>query len=181
MFKMPTVDPERLFLDALAWLEANYARFRFFAERDVVWTVQTRLLEVINQQDLPFVVRHDVPLLPGSRRGLSADLVISSEDEGMVVAVEFKYEPSHHRDDIPKSKLPVVFWGAEGLAKDIVRIHKFIEAERATVAYAIFIDEGSAFRHRPAHLGAHGSTGARRMPRSGSSHQSISQRSSGVR
>jgi hypothetical protein len=29
-------------VNALEWLKENYGRFRFFVERDVVWTIQLR-------------------------------------------------------------------------------------------------------------------------------------------
>ena len=31
----------------LDWLRQHYDRFRFFTERDVVWSVQTRLLDLV--------------------------------------------------------------------------------------------------------------------------------------
>jgi hypothetical protein len=63
-----------------------------------------------------------------------------------------EYEPSHHRPEfraLPR-KLPVVFWGIEGVAKDVARIREFVEGGRAGMAFAVFVDEGRYFRHRPA-------------------------------
>jgi len=65
----------------------------------------------------------------------------------------FKYEPAHTREDIARAKLPVVSWGGDGVAKDIVRIRQFVEVGAADLGYAIVIDEGGAFRQRSPHSG----------------------------
>lgn len=100
---------------------------------------------------------HCRTLLPGPRRARSADLVIRDEgSKEVLVAAEFKYEPSHRRAEIlaQPGKLPVVFWGSDGVAKDVARIQEFVQAGAACQAFAVFIDEGSYFRHRPAHPGS---------------------------
>ena len=139
--------------NALEWLRENYSNFRFFAERDVVWTVQMRLIKVIEAQQLPYTVFNDYPILPGKRRSLSADLAILSRDGSVQVAVEFKYEPSHSRRDILSSKFPVVSWGADGVGKDMNRVQEFVAKGKARVAYAVLVDEGGYFRSRPPHPG----------------------------
>ena len=98
---------------------------------------------------------NDYPLLPGPRRARSADLVILDATRVVLVAAEFKYEPSHHRAEFAAlpGKLPVVFWGTDGVAKDVIRIQEFVETGVAHAAFAIFIDEGRRFRHRPPHPG----------------------------
>ncbi len=143
----------KLFENSLEWLRQNYVQFRFFTERDVVWTVQEQIRKQIDKSQLPFRVFNDYPMLAGKRRSLSADLVILDSDNSVVVAVEFKYEPSHNRKgvDIPAGKFPVVFWGDDGVGKDVKRILEFVTKGKAQVAYAIFIDEGGAFRKRLAH------------------------------
>lgn len=143
-----------LFEDAFGWLRERYATFQFFAERDIVWTVQTRIIRAIKQRGLPHRVFNDYGILPGERRSLSADLAIINRSGDVEVAAEFKYEPSHQRDDIPQTKFPVVFWGSDGVGKDVQRVHEFVTSGRARVAYAVFIDEGGYFRHRPAHAGS---------------------------
>ena len=40
-----------------------------------------------------------------------------------------------------RSKFPVVFWGDEGVGKDVKRIHEYVEKGKAQLAIAIFIDE----------------------------------------
>ena len=140
-----------LFENTLNWLQENYFNFRFFTERDVVWTLQTHLQQQIVESKLNYQVFNDYPMLPGSNRHLSADLVILTPTHGIQVAAEFKYEPSHERFDIQKQKLPVVFWGNEGVEKDIRRIHEFVEKGKTKAAYSIFIDEGGYFRNRPPH------------------------------
>ena len=143
-----------LFEEALKWLRRNYVRFRFFAERDVVWTVQVRLMEAIEQERLPFRVFNDYPMLAGKRRSLSADLAILGQDSLVELAAEFKYEPAHSRDDIQRQKFPVVIWGRSGVGKDVERVQEFVEKGRAEVAYAMLIDEGGYFRNRAPHPGS---------------------------
>jgi hypothetical protein len=141
---------DELFLSAIGWLKENYCGFRFFVERDVVWTVQKRILELVEQKGIPYRVFNDYPILPGKgRRSRSVDLAIVSQDETIEVAAEFKYEPSRRRHDICRHKLPVVFWTGEyGVGKDIERIQDFISAGKAQIAYSIFIDEGGRYRKR---------------------------------
>lgn len=142
---------DSLFISSLDWLRINYSTFRFFVERDIVWTIQTHLIQEIAQAGLSLRVFNDYGILPGSRRSLSADLVLIGENNKVEVAVEFKYEPAHSRTDIPRVKFPVVGWGEDGVAKDIKRINEFVESGFVNKAYAVFIDEGGYFRHRPAH------------------------------
>ena len=157
-----TPEPSEVFEQTMQWLRDHYAEFRFFTERDLVWTVQRHLTDVIEHSGLPFRVFNDYPMLPGSHRSRSADLVLVSApvtpptlsakgkwsaSAPVALAVEFKYEPAHARDDIWRTKLPVVGW--DGIQHDIKRLHEFVEYERASDAYAIFVDEGGAFRRRP--------------------------------
>jgi hypothetical protein len=118
--------------------------------------VQTRLRALISERSLPFQVFNDYPMLTGTRRARSADLVIRNAGKEALVAAEFKYEPSHKRPEFAalSGKLPVVFWGVDGVAKDVARIREFVEAGAARVGFAVFVDEGRHFRHRPPHPGA---------------------------
>jgi hypothetical protein len=118
--------------ETVAWLHENYEQFEFWVERDLVWTVQTHLRKLIGERCLSYEVFNDYPLLPGVRRALSADLVIRDPVKGVLVAAEFKYKPSHTRVEFRAmpGKLPVVVWGADGVAKDVVRIREFVEADR---------------------------------------------------
>ena len=143
-----------LFETSIAWLRDNYSNFRFFQERDLVWTVQTHINEKIEEQELPYQVFNDYPMLSGKRRSLSTDLAILNQNGIVEVAVEFKYEPSHSRSDILPTKFPVVSWGNDGVGKDVERIHNFVDKGVAEVAYSIFIDEGSHFRNRNPHSGS---------------------------
>jgi hypothetical protein len=139
-----------LFENAITWLKEHYDEFEFWAERDLVWTVQKRLKQMISDRHLPYSVFNDYPLPPGPRR---VDLVIRDADKAILVAAEFKYEPSHHRADfvaVP-GKLPVVFWDDDGVAKDVARIQAFVEQGGVGTAFAVFVDEGRYYRHRPPH------------------------------
>jgi hypothetical protein len=150
------VASSQLLREALDWLRVNYGRFEFWVERDLGWTVQTRLRQVVRERGLPYLVLNDYPMLAGTRRSVCADLVIRERRTGSMMAAEFKYEPRHQRADFlaMPNKLPVVSWGADGVAKDIERIRTFVEAGVVSAAHAVFVDEGRHFRHRPAHPGS---------------------------
>jgi hypothetical protein len=147
----------------LEWLRDHYASFTFYVERDVVWTIQTRMNKIIREKGLPFKVFNDFRMLRGDQRRRFADLVIrDTSDNTVALAMEFRYEPSHERDDIPHSKLPMVFWGDDGVGEDVKRIQSFVspdsefmdETRRARVAMSVFVDEGGAFAERSPHPGS---------------------------
>ncbi len=148
-------DAAELFEEAIVWLQQNYGNYRFFMERDVVWTVQQWLGSTIETRTLPYRVFHHFPLFPGSGKVVDCDLALVRPDGTVAVAAEFKYEPSHERKgrDIWRTKFPVVFWN-EGVGQDIDRIRGFAIQKAADVSYAIFVDEGGFFRHRPPHPGS---------------------------
>ena len=131
-----------LFEDALGWLRDTYEEHGFVVERDIVWTVQRRLVSAIGRLGLPYRVLHDVAMLPGVR----ADIVILDARGEVQVAAEFKYEPAHHRPEYPVSKLPVVPGETDGVGRDVRRICDFVDSRTALPAYSIFIDEGG-FAH----------------------------------
>lgn len=54
-----------LFEEAISWLREHYDEFEFWNERDLVWTVQTRLRRVIRDRQLPYTIFNDYPMLPG--------------------------------------------------------------------------------------------------------------------
>jgi len=139
---MQTVE---LFESAISWLRENYRDFRFFTERDIVWTIQVHIIKLIKKHNLACRIFHNFPVLPGK----TTDLAILRQDNSIEVAAEFKYEPSHSRKftDVWPTKLPVVFY-EDGVGKDVERIHEFVSKGRARVAYLIFIDEGGYFRWR---------------------------------
>jgi hypothetical protein len=134
--------------DALAGLRANYRSAPFFVERDLVWTAQMWLLREVARRGLDLVVQTEHAIEPGLRRALSADLAILTRARSVLAVFEFKYEPSHDREDVPKSKLPVVEWNA--VVRDSVRVRRWCSEGRAVLGLAVFVDEGGYFRHRPA-------------------------------
>lgn len=142
---------DELFNNGLKWLSANYDSYCFFVERDVVWTFQEQLKKLIDECSPRYTVYNDYGILPGNRRKLSTDLAILDAHNRVLIAAEFKYEPSHKRDDIPKNKFPVVVWGAKGVAKDVDRVCKYVETGQAYIGYSVFIDEGGYFKHRQPH------------------------------
>ena len=128
-------------------LRHSYGSYTFFTERDLVWTLQGWFREELLHRDLPHRVFSDFPMLPGSRRALSADLALVLDGKADVV-FELKYEPSHNRKrvDIWENKFPVVNW--KDVVNDTVRIEQFVKAEKCRKAYAMLIDEGQYFRKR---------------------------------
>ena len=151
------MEADKLFENTMRWLMQHYGEYRFFTERDVVWTVQQRIAEEIKRTGTPYRVFNDHTVLPRIR----TDLAILSGDTAEV-AIEFKYEPSHKRradrgGDIWPTKLDpsVVFWSGEAsVEKDVQRIKDYVEKKRARVAYSVFIDEGGRFRHRDPYPGS---------------------------
>ena len=149
------MEAHNLFERAMAWLQENYAARPFFAERDVVWTVQLRVRELIAEARLPYRVFNDHRMPNG---GL-ADLVVLDDYGGVEVAVEFKYEPSHARSttlspagDIVPGKFPVVTWQA--IMEDIKVVRRYVRSQHARRACALLIDEGSHFASRRAPTGS---------------------------
>lgn len=144
-----------LFENTMDWLRERYHEHRFYTQRDVVWTVQLRLLHEVENGELPFRVFNDYTI----SKSVRSDLVIMNGDV-VEVAIEFKYEPSHSRStkrggDIPASKFPVVVWSGEGsVPKDVERCVDYVDQGKAKVAYAVFIDEGGEFAHRTPPAGA---------------------------
>lgn len=137
---------EKVFKDALDWLAATYPKHGFSVERDLVWTLQRRLLRMIRKDGILWRVFNDYPMLSGPHRALSADLVIVDEAKGVLLAAEFKFEPNHERHDISEGKFPVCVW--KDIEKDCLRVNEFVAQGKAHIAYAILIDEGGYFRGR---------------------------------
>ena len=140
------MDAAQLFETVMQWLREHYADYRFFTERDIVWTVQLRLYAEIERQGLPFRVFNDYTM----ERNVRADLAILEAD-AVAVAAEFKYEPdprrsTSHGGDIWHSKLPVVIW-AEA-EKDIERAKNYVIQRQAKTAYSVVIDEGGKHKWR---------------------------------
>ena len=86
--------------------------------------------------------------------------MILNENNQVELAIEFKYEPDHERGKGPNCNIwptklypSVVFWGKEGVLKDVKRCEEFIDKGVATAAVTIFIDEGGLFRHKNPHPG----------------------------
>ena len=135
------MNPSTLFESTIDWLRENYHDYRFYAERDIVWTVQTQLNKKIEELNLPYQVFNDYRMK--SRAWVDLAILNGGRVE---VAAEFKYEPSPARSttnggDIAKSKLPVVIWSEA--EKDIRRVQDFVQNGQTNVGYSVLIDEGS--------------------------------------
>ena len=131
------MEAAELFENAMAWLEEHYDEFRFFAERDVVGTVQTQIAGEIESMGLPYQVVTEYSVLPGTR----ADLVIRNTNGTVEVAAEFKYVPSGSSSAGPHYRW--FLW--REVKDDVQRIQKYVEHESAKVSYSVFIDEGNHF------------------------------------
>ena len=161
MIKMSEqITAEELFEQTLEWLRSNYGNYEFFLERDLVWTIQQKLREIIAEDNLPFEVYNDFPIAKGQRRALTTDLAILNRQNEVELALEFKYEPDHKRGvganrNIWPSKLnpSVVFWRKDGVGKDVERARQYVDQRKAKVAITVFVDEGGLFRHRQPHQG----------------------------
>lgn len=136
---------EAIFLEALDWLKEHYQNYIFYVERDIVWTLQTKINILIKEYNSPFIIHNDYTILPRQR----ADLVFLHESGQIELAIEFKYEPSHKRIDIVPTKFPVASWSEIG--KDIERIKRFVTDANVTVSYSVFFDEERFYRNKPAH------------------------------
>ena len=152
------ITAKKLFEQALEWFRSNYGNYEFFTERDVVWVIQQKLREMIAKNLLSFEVYNDFPIVKARRRSLTTDLAILNKQNEVELAIEFKYEPDHQRGvginkNIWPSKLSpsVVFWGKEGVKKDVERARQYVDQKKAKLAITIFIDEGCLFRHREPH------------------------------
>ena len=139
-------DSSQLFEEALAWLKDNYKSFRFFAERDIVWTLQTHMMEEVEGLKLPLRIYDNHKLAWGKQ----ADLVLLNPDNSADTTAEVKYEPDHHRADVDisagKLNPSKVFWNSKtygGVEPDIDRIRKFVTQGITRIGISIFIDEGS--------------------------------------
>lgn len=147
----PAVDAGRaedVFLAALGWIETNYRRQRFFNERDLERSLQARMSWLISERRLPLRVFHGYPMKSADGRRRNVDLAILDENDHVALGVELKYEPARSRDgvDLWPGKIPVTEW--KGVEADVDRIEEWAGAGRLEVGYAVFIDEGSAYRQR---------------------------------
>ena len=116
-------------------------------ERDIVYTVQARLVERVQSKQWPIRVYNDYPMIAGTRRSLSADLaLVATPTDQVLLAADFKYEPCHRRLDLLKNKLPVTVWTE--VTHDIDRAQQFVDQGRTKIAYAVCIDEGNYLAKR---------------------------------
>lgn len=148
-------DMLKLFKDSLYGVLSDYPNHRFVAERDLVWTVQKQLQDVLCKG--PYSVYNDYPVKRSNgNRQFSVDLVIIDNkikrdqildnQESLELAVEFKFEPSKKRNnDICVHKLPVVFWS--GIEEDIRRMEMFTTEKRTKCGVSVFIDESGRYSH----------------------------------
>lgn len=130
---------------AIEWLRSTYPSHRIYVERDLVWTLQRWLVDQAAGGTAELWVRNDHGTQPGPRRSLSTDIALLTPDSTVpLVALEFKFEPSHRRADIDPRKLPIVGW--EGVVRDVERIRGWVRSGLAFAGAAVSVDEGG-FAH----------------------------------
>jgi hypothetical protein len=134
------------FLGALGALRTRYDEQPFWCERDLVYWLQLHL-----RASLPtsMQVFNDYGMLPGPRRSQSTDLAIVDSGD-VLLAAEFKFEPSKGRRDIMENKLPVIGWS--DVDKDIGRIQQYVATEKTPVAWSVCVDEASRWTSKPRHF-----------------------------
>jgi hypothetical protein len=134
----------QLYEGSIGWLQQRYSSYRFFTERDIVWTVQTYLSKEIESRNLSLKV-FDNHKVTGN---ILVDLVIiDKQTDSILVGAEFKYEHDHKRIDITPGKLnpSKAFWDSKknhGVVQDVDRIKKLVEQGDIQVGYITFVDEG---------------------------------------
>lgn len=158
-----------VFEETLDWVKEKYEEFGFHKERDITWTIQKKITEIITDNNLPYKVYDEYPIKPGNHRSICVDIAILNKDftprqgSTIEVAAEFKYEPDHKREDMltyyydvegnKKTKFPLVFW-REGVGKDIENAKEYFSSKLAKASYSIFIDEGGYFRSYATFVGS---------------------------
>lgn len=139
-------------LDALDWLRSTYGDRVYYTERDIVWTVQTRLANDA-RLSRPLQVYNDYTVRTGSAQ-YRVDLVVvdRSQDDRPLLVVEFKYEPDHTRGglagDIPRGKVDPEVASWSEVIKDVSRVEQMVGSGHAEVGVSILIDEGGYRREK---------------------------------
>ena len=150
-------DASELLWKTLAWLRMTWWRHHFFVQRDVVWTVQKRLIEQAAARHRPYRVCHNHTMPDGKH----VDLALIDYVGQVALAIEFQYEPDHERtEDFTPGKLDpsVVDWN-DGVGNDVERVCRFVRKGCAKRAVSVFFDEGGHFAHRKRHPGSRWDTG----------------------
>jgi len=132
------------FFFALTWLLEKYETFNFFKERDIEWTLQTKLLSLIKNENILHKINCDYKLSPDEN--VRPDIVFLNPSGECLLAVELKYEPSHKRPDISATKLPVTFW--HEILKDFEKCQRYVETNQTKTAISVLIDEGNFYGNK---------------------------------
>jgi len=142
------MDVEKVINEAESRTINKYQSSIFYTERDIVWTYQTILSELVSESMSNCKVYNDYGLLTGKKRSRSTDIVIIAEASKAkaIVAIEFKYEPDGKRTDIPKEKFPVISWSS--YLKDIEKVKECVNKNKAETGIAYLLDEGNRYSKR---------------------------------
>lgn len=145
-----------MFERAFEQLVNDYDQYRFFCERDIEWVLQLALRRDIERRGHDLAVFNAYAISPGQWLDLavrSPSLVAASfgatPSDAIPLGIELKYEPSHARRDILPSKFDVCDFN--DVCRDVDRIVAWAAAGCIEEGFAVFIDEGGRFKHRPAH------------------------------
>ena len=110
---------------ALKGFRYSYPSARFINERDVVSDIQARLQDIVSVQEPQWRVFHNERAIDKNNSKILVDLAVmregpTAEDDSIMLAIEFKFEPDHERNDIRKRKLPLSTYPAIGADVSIV-------------------------------------------------------------
>ncbi|MGL4336813.1 MAG: hypothetical protein ACRCST_07950 [Turicibacter sp.] len=139
---------------AVSEIKLRYVDFLFMVERDVAWTIQRKMLELIETFGLPYEVYQDYPRDLGDRIRNHTELVIVAQGvnykdvmsgkEPVELLAKIKYEPSKYRHDVIDYQLP--HNKTQVIIEDIKAVEMEVHRKKAKTGVALLIDEGG--RHR---------------------------------
>ena len=144
-----------LFEGAMEWLRENYSEYQFFKERDIEWTLQSRISKEIEKRDLAYRVFDNHTVSANPRK--SADLVILEHDNSVGIGcgssnmnLPMLERPTSEEIFGLRSSTHLPSFGREMEAsqKTLFGFVEFVESGGVRVGYSVFIDEGSNFRHK---------------------------------
>ncbi len=150
-------EESKAFWRALHWVLETWWQHRFFVQRDVVWTIQKRLIDEPAAQSLSYRVHHNYKMPDGTL----AALALVGRRGHVALALKVKYEPDHDRTDnflLGKLTPSVVTW--TDVAQDVERVNGWVAQGYAQEALALLFDEGWHFRQQILHPGSRWETRA---------------------
>lgn len=133
----------------LAALKSTYRPF--YTERDFIWTCHKEILKNISpNNDAHYHIHYEYPISgknEETEKTYYVDLaIVPKQKTEPLLIIEFKYEPAHTREEISRSKLPVVT--LNGIKKDLNKIVAIKKLNPEINWIFIFLDEGNHFEDK---------------------------------